>query len=73
MSHRSIPITQLLELRENYLAADETFTKLVLLDTQIEMTKSARAILHNKARRLQISMLALGLAAVLIAIGVGVR
>jgi hypothetical protein len=60
------------QLRERYLAADERFTKLVLLDTQVAMARSSRPVIDAKAARLRISMSTLGAAAVLTAIGVGV-
>lgn len=69
---RGFPITRVFELRQRYLASDERFTKLVLLDTQVAMARSSSPIIDAKARRLQISMTALGVAAALTALGVGV-
>lgn len=70
---RSILTTHVSELRAHYLAADETFTKLALLDAQTEMTMSARSILRGKALRLRAAMVSLGMAALFTAVGVGVR
>lgn len=70
---RSILTTHVSELRAHYLASDETFTKLALLDAQIEMTTSSRSILRGKALRLRAGMVSLGIAALFTALGVGVR
>lgn len=70
---RSFPVTAVFELREHYLASEERFTKLALLDTQIDMARSSRPIIDAKAGRLRVSMVALGVAAGLTAAGVGVR
>jgi len=70
---RQIPVTDLLALRQHYLASDEDAAKLALLDVQVEMATRSRPLLRAKSRRLQISMSCLGLASLLTAIGVGVR
>jgi hypothetical protein len=69
---RWIPITDLLELRQHYRSSDESFTKLALLDSQIEMVRRSRAILRDKAWRLRCSMASLGVASLLTAAAVSV-
>jgi hypothetical protein len=45
-------------LREKYLASEPDFTKLNLLDTQIAMAETVRAVLLKKARPLKAAMAA---------------
>ena len=70
---RFIPMADLYEMRQDFRASDEASTKLTLLDTQIEMIRTSRTVLRNKARRLKRAMASLGLASVLTAVGVSVR
>src|SRR5438876_5807565 len=70
---RSIPITNLLVLRQGHTASDEAFRKLALVDNQIDIVRRSRVILRDKAWRLKASMASLGIASVLTAVGVSVR
>jgi hypothetical protein len=64
---RSYPVVDLRALREQYLGAEEPFTQLHVLDTEIEMTAQASDLLAHKARRLKWSMLGLVWAAGILA------
>jgi len=64
--------TNLRPLRDLYLAAEEPFTRLRLLDTQILMVESFGRDLNKKAWRLKLAMAVLALAAVLTALGTAV-
>ncbi len=55
------------------MSAEEAFTKLALLDAQIDMTLTSRSIVDKKASRLKRSMVCLGMASLLTALGVGLR
>ncbi len=70
---RVIPVTNLIALRDRYLSTEPAFTKLALMDTQIDMTGRSRQILRSKVRRLKIAMAALAVASVFTAVGVGLR
>ena len=61
------------ELRTHYLGADEAFTKLALLDSQIEMLSRIQPEPRTKAHRLKITMSFLGLSALLLAVGSGLH
>jgi len=60
-------------LRDLYLAAEPGFARLRLIDTQIGMAESVRATVTSKALRLKLSMLALAVATVLTAAGLGIH
>ncbi len=47
------------ELRRNYLAAEERFTRLHILDTDMLMTEIAGLALERKVRWLKVSMTSL--------------
>jgi len=64
--------TNLRPFREKYLAAELEFTKIHLLDTQIGMAHRMSEILATKAMRLKLAMIALALAVLLTAVGIGV-
>jgi hypothetical protein len=66
---RGYPATNLRRLREKYLAAEEDFTRLHLLDTQIGMAETMAALLLSKARWLKAAMTSLAVAAAVIAVG----
>ena len=59
-------------LRDRYLAAEPSFARLRLLDTQIDMAEIMRGTVASKALRLKVSMAALAMAAVLTAAGSGI-
>jgi hypothetical protein len=61
--------TNLLELRNLYLAAEPSFTKVKLLDTQIAMTRQLSGVLSGKATRLKWAMGFLAIGALLTALG----
>ncbi len=63
---RNYPILDLYKLRERYLRAEADFTRLHLLDTQIEMSREASRLLERKARRLKVAVASLAAAAVFI-------
>ena len=65
---RKDPILDPLRLRA-YLRAEAEFTKLRLLDTEIEMAVRASNIIQEKARWLQASLLALVVSVALLAAG----
>jgi hypothetical protein len=56
-------------LREKYLTTSEEYTRLRLLDTQIDMVKQAKAFLKRKGRRVRYSVTCLAVATALIVIG----
>ncbi len=70
---RAVGAVDMKELREDYLAAEETFTKIALLDSQVEMLTDTNPELKRKARRLKISMSFLAGSALLLAIGTGLH
>lgn len=69
---RSFLVTDISELRTRYIASEEHFTKLVLLDTQVDMARASLPVIDEKAGRLRAAMVMLGLAAVLTAVGASV-
>ena len=70
---RTLGVVNMAELREHYLSAEEAFTKLSLLDTQIEMLGRTRPLLQHKARRLKLAMSSLAGSALLLSIGTGLH
>lgn len=64
---RKYPVIDLLKFRDRYLNAELPFAAIHLLDTKIRMEQEARNAVHNKARRLEASIVFL-LAAVSVAI-----
>ncbi|HEX2031738.1 MAG TPA: hypothetical protein VHL78_10100 [Actinomycetota bacterium] len=64
---------ELRRIRDLYLAAEPTFTRLRILDTQIWMAEELGGVLHSKARRLKSAMGALAISALLTAIGLGLH
>lgn len=65
--------TDLRPFRNKYLAAEPEFTRLRLLDTQVDMAERMAGILQDKAMRLKLAMVALAVAVLLTAIGLGVH
>ena len=64
--------TSLRPFRDKYLASELEFAKIHLLDTQIGMADRRSETLASKAMRLKLAMLALALAVLLTAGGIGV-
>jgi hypothetical protein len=60
-------------LRDLYLASEPAFTRLRILDTQIEMTEQLSRTLHEKARRLKLGMVTLAGAILLMSVGLGLQ
>lgn len=60
-------------LRDLYLASEPAFTRLRILDTQIEMTEQLSRTLHGKAQRLKLAMVALAAAVLLMSVGLGLQ
>lgn len=65
--------TDLRPFRDKYLAAEPEFARLRLLDTQVDMAERMAGILRHKATRLKLAMVALAVAVLLTAIGLGVH
>jgi hypothetical protein len=61
--------TNVRRLREKYLSSEEDFTRVHLLDTQIGMVETLRAVLMRKARFLKGALGALAGAAIVLAVG----
>jgi hypothetical protein len=70
---RTIPQVNLVEARQHYLSAAHGVARLALLDAQVEMVGVSRSILRSKSRRLQVSMVSLGMASSLTAVAVAIR
>ena len=70
---RSYWATNLRELRNLYLASEPEFTRLNLLDTQIEMAEGLAGVLSGKALRLRWAMTLLAIAATFTAFGLAVN
>jgi hypothetical protein len=70
---RRYSVTNLRVLRDRYLTADPRFTQKTLLDTHIQMAEQINESLRRKVWRVKAAMVALGAAALLVAIGVSVR
>lgn len=66
---RSYPTLEPAPLRR-YVAAQERFTRLTLLDTMEVMVNQTSQLLRRKGRRLRLAMIALAIAAVLFAAGI---
>jgi hypothetical protein len=66
---RRYPILEVLPLRNSYLTAPESKTRLALLDTQIEMVRETANLVKRKGQRVGLSVGCLALAAALIVIG----
>jgi hypothetical protein len=66
---RSYPTLALPQLRDRYLAAEEEFTRLRLLDTRIAMYQRTQKLLTFKALMVTAATLALGAAVILTVIG----
>lgn len=62
---RRFPVFELHRLRQAYLSAEPDFTRLVLLDTRIEMLDQARRLIEQKAFRLKVAIWALVVAILL--------
>ena len=58
------------QLRDKYLTADERFTALTLLDTQVFMIEQSGRILQGKTRRLQAAMALLAAAVAVLGLGI---
>lgn len=67
---RRYPVLSARRLTE-YAAADPAFTRRFLLDTAEEMVVQASRILERKTARLKVSFVALSLAGLTLAIGIG--
>lgn len=65
---RKHPVLDPRRLR-HYLRADESFTRLKLLDTEIEMALRASRLIEAKARSLRASLAVLVVSVVLLAVG----
>ncbi len=65
---RRYPVFDPLRLR-SYLRAQEPFTQLRLLDTEIEMSLRASRLIEEKARWLRLSLVMLVVAVALLAVG----
>jgi hypothetical protein len=63
--------TDLRPFRDKYLAAEPAFSNLKLLDTHIEMAERMAEIIRRKATTLRLAMVALALAVLLTAVGLG--
>jgi hypothetical protein len=68
---RKYQVPNVYALRRKYVSSDAAFTKLTLLDTHIRMLEATAELLHRKAHLVEASMSFLGLAVVLVGIGVG--
>lgn len=66
---RRFPVIQVRVLRKKYLAAPEEVTRLVLLDTQIEMIHQAGVLVRSKGLRLRLALALLAVATALIVTG----
>ncbi len=66
---REAPALDVLHVREQYLAADERFARLHLLDTKIHMIREFAGILSEKALRLRIGLVLLAVSALLLLAG----
>jgi cytochrome c biogenesis protein CcdA len=66
---RNSPVLDMRPARDRYLTADESVTELILLDTQIEVIKTAAELVKQKGRRLQVSVVCLAIAAILVVVG----
>lgn len=67
---REYPVLDMRRLRDRYLAADPEFTRLHVLDTQIEMEERTSRLLQRKSFRLKLSVIFLATAVLLLAGGI---
>jgi hypothetical protein len=65
---RPSPVLNIENLRDKYLVAEERITKLVLVDTEIELRKRTRSLVRLKSLLLGMAMASLALAVVLVLI-----
>jgi hypothetical protein len=65
---RPSPVLNIENLRDKYLVAEERITKLVLVDTEIELRKRTRSLVRLKSSLLGMAMASLALAVVLVLI-----
>jgi hypothetical protein len=63
LSAASVPVIEVLRLRDRYLTAADEKTRLHLLDTQIEMVRQAADLVRRKGRRAKASLVCLAGAA----------
>jgi hypothetical protein len=61
---RRTPVLNVRQLRENYLASSEDFTKLRILDSRVLMYETASATVERKANLVTAAVVALGLAVI---------
>jgi hypothetical protein len=66
---RGYPVLEVYRLRQRYLTALESETRLHLLDTQIEMVQEAADLVRRKGRRIRLSVGCLASAAGLVVAG----
>lgn len=66
---RRYPVLEVYRLRQSYLTAPETETRLHLLDTQIQMVQEAADLVKLKGRRVQASVGCLAIGAALVVAG----
>lgn len=66
---RGFPVLQPSPLRR-YLRAEETFTRLTVLDTLEDLVNESSVLLREKASRLRLALIALALAAGFFAVGI---
>jgi hypothetical protein len=67
---RPFPILEVRNLRDDYLRADEEFTRLTLLDTEVELIRLAGIEVQRKAKLLRVALVLLLLGVGCIAAGV---
>jgi hypothetical protein len=70
---RPSPVLNIENLRDKYLVAEERITKLVLVDTEIELRKRTRSLVRLKSLLLGMAMASLALAVVLVLIAAILR
>ena len=66
---RAVPVLEARVLRDRYLRANASFTRLHVLDTTVEMIETSARLIRSKSRRLRASMMLLVLATALLAAG----
>jgi hypothetical protein len=70
---RPSPILNIGSLRDKYLVAEERITKLVLVDTEIELRERTRSLIRLKSLLLGTAMASLGLAVVIVVVAAIVK
>jgi hypothetical protein len=70
---RGVDVLDLRVLRDLYVGSDPEFTKFRVLDTQIAIAENVAVVTQRKARFVKVSMGALVVAALLIAVGLGLE